>query len=447
MTHSILMISAEYPPMPTVGGLRVAKLARALIDAGWRVDVVTVDQASWAPRSPAPSPFDSGAQVHEVPNPDPYTRLVNLRRALAPPSAPAPAAARAPEAPATRTGGAQGLARRMAFAAIRGAWVPDAFAGWVRPAVRRALALIRERRPDAIFSSFPPASSHLAALRVAKRTGIPWVADFRDAYTGASYRHEVGLNRWAAPRLERAILARADLVTTVNGAIGDLLRHEGAPPRKLVLPQGAQLAWLDQGLPAMPPPGAPKLQLLHLGVISRAFSDPTVVLEALAKLDPEERAQIELVFLGEQLDVDIDRMASSLGVGANVRTLAFRPRLAAMEIARQAHGFLLLRTHRGKDFTPGKMWDYFALARPVLGVIDPESDAADILRRSRMGDVVPFYDVSALAMALRSWVVRWRSGLLRLQPDIDVLATYDTRTLAARLAGALRALPRRSARP
>ena len=46
-----------------------------------------------------------------------------------------------------------------------------------RPAGRSAI------RPDVLYSTLSPASAHLVALMVSRATGIPWVADFRDAWT------------------------------------------------------------------------------------------------------------------------------------------------------------------------------------------------------------------------------------------------------------------------
>jgi hypothetical protein len=60
---------------------------------------------------------------------------------------------------------------------------PDAFRGWVAPAVRSALEVIDRERVDAICSLCPPATAHVVAAEVARRTGLPWVAQFDDLYS------------------------------------------------------------------------------------------------------------------------------------------------------------------------------------------------------------------------------------------------------------------------
>ena len=66
---------------------------------------------------------------------------------------------------------------------MRGALWPDTLVGWIPAAVWRALRLIREHEPSILYSTSLPATSHLAALIVHRMTGLPWVADFRDALT------------------------------------------------------------------------------------------------------------------------------------------------------------------------------------------------------------------------------------------------------------------------
>ena len=44
-------------------------------------------------------------------------------------------------------------------------------------------------RPDVLYSTSSPVSAHLVALLVSRATGIPWVADFRDAWTKNPMAH------------------------------------------------------------------------------------------------------------------------------------------------------------------------------------------------------------------------------------------------------------------
>ena len=57
---------------------------------------------------------------------------------------------------------------------------PDRWVSWKFDGVRHGLRLIRELRPAVLWSTFPIATAHLIAAALQRRTGLPWIADFRD---------------------------------------------------------------------------------------------------------------------------------------------------------------------------------------------------------------------------------------------------------------------------
>ena len=79
-----------------------------------------------------------------------------------------------------------------------------------------------------LYSTSAPYAGHLVALVIARLTGIPWVADFRDEW--ASNPHLAGQPRVLAAlaaRAERAITARARRVVVA----ADYFGSRGCRPR------------------------------------------------------------------------------------------------------------------------------------------------------------------------------------------------------------------------
>ncbi len=58
----------------------------------------------------------------------------------------------------------------------------DRFLPWVVPAYRRALKIIEKHDINLIFVTSPPHSQHLIGWLLKRKTGLPWVADFRDPW-------------------------------------------------------------------------------------------------------------------------------------------------------------------------------------------------------------------------------------------------------------------------
>jgi len=95
--------------------------------------------------------------------------------------------------------------------------LPDESRGWVARASRRARALVRSFQPDVVVSSGPPHAAHVVARLATMGTGIRWLVDLRDPWlqmVADSHQWDplqgTVLARIIMPRVERAVMARAD---------------------------------------------------------------------------------------------------------------------------------------------------------------------------------------------------------------------------------------------
>lgn len=153
----VLVIHYHFPPLGGAGVQRVLKFVKYLPEFGWDVTVLTSSSRAYG--------VIDESLLADVP---PEVRVV-----------------RAPELPTIE------LRRRLLNPAHRlripGAidyvgW-PDDVAGWLPFATATGLRLARGLRPNAVFSSAYPYSAHLVARTISRACRLPWVADFRDAWT------------------------------------------------------------------------------------------------------------------------------------------------------------------------------------------------------------------------------------------------------------------------
>ena len=178
-----LALAYYFPPLAGGGVQRTLKHVKYLPAAGFETIVLTT-RLTW-------SPLRDTTLSAEVP-----VGTVVIR---------------APEIPVQLIKwGLHGVLRRARLPTKATAYIgwPDETAGWVPAATWHALRAVRRYRPDVLYSTSSPVSAHLVALMVSRVTGIPWVADFRDAWT-----ENPQIERLARPvamlsaRLERAITA------------------------------------------------------------------------------------------------------------------------------------------------------------------------------------------------------------------------------------------------
>ena len=114
--------------------------------------------------------------------------------------------------------------------------------------------VVADWRPDVIHAH-SPALCGQAALRVARRHGIPLVYEIRAFWEDAAVGNGTGkagsLRYRLTRQLENFVVRNADAVVTIcEGLRGDLIERGTAPERITVVPNGVDLALL--GTPAEP---------------------------------------------------------------------------------------------------------------------------------------------------------------------------------------------------
>jgi glycosyltransferase involved in cell wall biosynthesis len=352
------------------------------------------------------------------------------------------------QTPAARMAAATGVRRLTTRGSLLGRrlLLPDPEVAWLPDAGRAALRVVREHGIDAVLTTSPPASAHLIGALVARRTGIPWVADVRDsllAHPHRTYdRRTQRLKRATEERILRRALGRAGAVTAVTPFIRD--EAAALAPRRVpveVIANGCDFSAFE-GLVHTP---SPRLRIVHTGSFfgqrsPRPFCE---ALRALLEARPDLLGRIEARFLGE-LRPDDQAWAGTLGLGDALRLDGFVPHSQALAAMKDADVLLLLVPRaggRGLSVLSGKVYEYLAAERPLLALVPPEGAAAALVRDTSAGIVADPDDVPAITAALGRLADDWEAGRL----EAPVLSPQwrerlDRRTRAAELAGVLRRL-------
>ena len=417
----LLMISYPFLPSLTAGAMRSERFARHLGSRGWAVDVVTIkprrDLYSDVERACALGP---NVDVHRTRTWDPWLDL----KALSPKFIPLRAARSL-------------LMKVFSF--------PDHMLLWVPFAVAEGRRLMRSRPFDAIYTTSPPHSTHLAGLWLARATGRPWIADFRDPWTinryKEMYRGSSGLDKTLLgieARLERAVLrtARVVLTNTPSNHLNLLACNPWLPPGKVVhLPN----AWEPFDATSLPPRSDDRLTIVHAGTFYPGFK-PYALLQALAHWrnghGSDRAAQRVKVDLLGATDATTRNTVADLKLDDIVR---IHPWVSVVEArqAMQAADVLWASLGTGPEsrtFVPSKLFEYIAAGRPILGFF-PEGDAADLIRATGTGRVFtddrPAPVINALSAMLDLDPGRTPEWY---RPNNEIIEGYRIDSIAGRLA-------------
>jgi glycosyltransferase involved in cell wall biosynthesis len=307
----------------------------------------------------------------------------------------------------------QGLARVGTQAALLGRrlLVPDENAPWSTLATPVAIRLVRRERIDVVLTTSPPPSLNLLGATVRRTTGAAWVADLRDPLT--SHPHRRGYESQLARLKEstvggvaRLVASQANAIVAASDAIAEEMRALEPNGKVVTIANGCDFDDFA-GLEYHP---SDRFRITHAGHF-QGKRDPKPFLRALAESGLED---VVVRFAGDFRAAD-RAYAEELGLGDRVELLGDVSRRRSLELQRDSDALLLLIPDsggRGRGVVTGKIFEYLAAERPILAAVPPDGAAAQLVRDTGAGVVVPSDDVDGLREALVDLHRRWREGTL-----------------------------------
>ena len=227
---------------------------------------------------PAPFPADRVIHVQARRRGELLGSIVRVLRRSAPGIAPgfdAPQVASGSASPSRRWVAAL---RRNYYALLH---IPDPRAPWMRRVTAAGYDLVKQWRPDIVLASAPPNSGLIAARRIARACGAPWVGDLRDLWADNTYYSYPRWRWWVDRLVEPGILRSAAGLITVSPIWADVLRRKYEQPVRCILN-----GFVSEDFPTIssgPEPGD-VVSIIHTGSIYAGYRDPTPLFQAIGLL-------------------------------------------------------------------------------------------------------------------------------------------------------------------
>lgn len=422
----VLIIAYYWPPNAGVGVYRWLKFSKYLPEFGWQPVIYTpADPEMQAEDPELEKEIPPSAEVLRSPIVEPYgwykrftgkSRNARIRTAF------------------LREEKGGGWREDLALWVRSNFFIPDARVWWVRPSVRRLVRYLREHPVDVIVTTGSPHSLHLIGHALKRRTGIPWLADFRDPWTNIDFYGQLKLGRRADAEhkaLEGMVLRDADVVTTVSWRWAEDLKKLGAAD-PVVITNGYDRS----DVPDPPEPVDERWSLVHVGSLPPTRNVPGLwkALALRLKDDPEFHDRFTLRLVGP-VDHGVLADLKEAGLDGHVER---REQVAHAEAIRemQRARVLLLPvndTPNVAGFLPAKVFEYLSVQRPILAVAPLDADITRVLGPGHT--VVPRNDPNAMERAVRGL---FGEGATRL----PVPERYDRRALTAHLVDVLERMPK-----
>ncbi len=428
----VLIISYYWPPTGGSGVQRWVKFAKYLPSEGWQPVIYT-------PENPEQLAVDESL-AKEVPEAaeivktriiEPYELYKKLLRR----------SGHSKEAVEVNPVNAQNKsALQKAAMWVRGnLFRPDPRCLWIGPSVRFLKKYLAEHPVDLIVSTGPPQSMHMIGLRLSRETGLPWIADFRDPWTKIFYFKHLAMTpateRWHK-KMEKKVLDEASAVVAVSPLVQQEFQAMTDTPVELITNGFDECDFSTERCAEAYGGKSKEFIITHTGLFA-ADGNPTVLWDVLAEkcLSDERFRKVLKIKLIGKTDDQILKALKDRGLGDSLIDMGYQPHSVAIEEQRKA-SLLILPLRKEPEYKavlPGKLFEYLASQRPILGIGQPDGAMAMIVNETRTGTAIDWEDREGMAQYIEQCWEKHLEG--RLATEGADLSRFTRHSLTRRMAG------------
>ncbi len=324
---------------------------------------------------------------------------------------------------------------------------PDGMKYWHESAFKEASKIMDEEEIDAIISSSWPITCHTIAKDLKGHQDIPWIADLRDLWNLNPYVSHTFIRDYFEKRLELKTFENADALTTTTDLAAETLSTLHPMSRIVPILSGYDkddfkfLEELVSKNDSFSNDFSEKLKFIYAGSLYGGKRDPTYLFEAIRQLEDENKldsSKISIEFYGDS--IGLEEIANRYGL---LDIVHIGGKIAHEEVLKkQLNSDVLLLiswdNEKEKMFIPGKIYEYFALKKPVLSIGYKEGSLKDLIEETKVG-----YHVSSLESTKEALLNIYdefvENGTVELNADINI-EDYSMENMAKKFADLLNEL-------
>ena len=430
----VLIISFYFPPANNPGAIRIGKFAKYLPQFGWEPIVLTVDRVKGLPQN---LPLEiAETNIVRTPYFDMWPLIAQKLSSSTVTS--------------SRTIQAVGRgksSKKVILKILRLMrpiytlplidellWDP---VGWYPYAVKKGTEILAKDNIDMILSTYNPSLPHLIASRLHQKTGIPWIAEFRDLWSLNPFARKTQPFQFSKERWEKRIMKSCDLLVTVSEPLAkDLAVFHSK--KVMVIPNGFDEEDYKENVSL-----TSKFTITFTGKIYDPHLDPTPLVEALDELKRKgiiSSDDVELRFFGKFIYDIPSRLAKKHCLEDIIKTYDFVP--FKESINRQQESTVLLVSvwidPRGEGIHSAKFFEYLGAGRPILAIAPKGGEIDKLLQESGTGIV------ANKANEIEEILVKWLGEFKRFgnilsyyNPNSEVIRRLSRKEGTKKLAGVL----------
>ena len=345
---------------------------------------------------------------------------------------------------------------------------PDGMKYWHEYAFKEASKIIEDEEIDAVISSSWPITCHTIAKDLKDKYGIFWIADLRDLWNLNPYVSHTFIRNYFERKLESKTFENVDVLTTTTDLSAKTLVT--LHPNKKIVPilsgyDDEDLEFLEKireeiksesdfssdsdfekgsGVSSDSDSAdnydvrSNKLKFIYAGSLYGGKRDPTLLFKAIRQLDDESKidsSKLSIEFYGDSGNLKEIAQRYSLSDIVNIGGKIPHSEVFKKQLMSDVLLLISWNNEKEKIFIPGKIFEYFALKKPVLSIGYKEGSLKDLIEETKVG-----YHVSDLESTKKALLNIYdefiEKGAVELNSDTNI-EDYSMKNMAKKFADLL----------
>lgn len=413
--RKVLLITYYWPPSGGVGVQRWLKLSKYLPEYGWQPVVLTPEDPDFALQDPSLEQHVlPELEVLRLPIWEPYKLLRYLKKG--------DDKQKGMNAGMVMESGKDNLSGQLLRWVRGNFFVPDPRVFWVKPAVQYAQSILEANQIEAIITTGPPHSMHMIGQKLKKKSGLPWLADFRDPWS----EWEVLKRMHPSPpvlqmhkKLEKKVIQQADRVLAASPAMSKQFNQLAGQDKVVPFLNGIDPE--DAAHLSGEPTQQDKFRLVYTGLLNEKREPRMLwqVLEEMCRTMPGFSEKFEMQLVGNISEPVVENLTHYPEVYRRTEILPYQKHAEVFKLLQQAGVLLLLIDNdpAARVIIPAKLFEYLAARRPVIYIGAPQNDAGKILEQEGAGKGYAFSDRAGIQACITSLFREYQAKEVLYRPS------------------------------
>lgn len=314
---------------------------------------------------------------------------------------------------------------------IRGNYfIPDARKNWVKPSVTLLLKYISENNIDTIITTGPPHSLHLIGLQLKEKTGMKWLADFRDPWTTIGYHKQLKLTKKSQQKhklLEKQVLTKADQIIVTSSVTKNEFKNITTKPIEVITNgydyESDGKVDLDS-----------TFSMAHIGSLLSKRNPEILwqVLCDLVKTNDDFAKDFQLNFVGA-VSENVLHSIKKNNLSNYINNVGYISHNKSIKFQKKSQILLLIEidSEDTKCIIPGKLFEYMVSNRPILALGPKGSDVEKIIKETNTGNYFYYDEYESIKTTILTHYKAFQNNTL--QSHAIGLQKYSRKSLTASL--------------